>query len=114
MWLELVAKAVRDFQDMPGMSGEARFTDLWVEYAWQIQIEHSFIWEEYDDMLVECCRDTIRELPEQLRAVLWEGESARYTPAQGFAGSERIDVLSRRLRSRIDAEAQRWSLPDCF
>jgi hypothetical protein len=63
-------------------------------------------------MLVEYCREVIGELPNNVQEALWAGEAARYSPPAASSDKQRLDVLARRLRSRIDAKAQQWPIPD--
>jgi len=72
----LLACTVAEVRDLAscGLSGDdSPYTDLWLEYAAQVQGQHGFTFKQYENMLVQFCEKQSEDLPDFVARVLWFG-----------------------------------------
>ncbi len=53
------------------LSGDERYKDVWEEFASQIQGQHSFFFDAYEDTIRRICLEVVRHLPESETRLLW-------------------------------------------
>lgn len=75
---QIVQAVARELEAMPHtLSGEdSGLTNTWVEICAQVQIERSFFWDSYDEVIETLLLHAAESLPESQLALLWLDSAA--------------------------------------
>ncbi|MBP2641197.1 MAG: hypothetical protein H6Q66_2148 [Firmicutes bacterium] len=113
---DYVKKIVEEIRETPGLqSGDSgRFNDLWEEYAVQMQVEESYCFQLYEDMVKLYCEGLVEELQEELLRHLWDKSDAswEWDYEEGEPGINILrEGVTKELIQRVNSTAADYELP---
>jgi len=116
-YTSLVSEAIESIRALPAenrQSGDdSVLGDVWLEYASQIQGEHSWMWHAYVTTVEDICCGTVAHLTDFEVSVLWLASDGYWDWLEERApsiGQMRDDVTAE-LRQRVDSFAANLELP---
>jgi hypothetical protein len=117
-----VKRIIRDIKRLPKecmLSGaDSDLRNVWEEWVVQVQGEHSFSYEAYEDTIRAICREVAKKLPQEEQGLLWLWTDGYWNWDEEEDGTEIpygdpvLDALEDAFFGRVNGAADDLELPD--
>jgi hypothetical protein len=111
--LELVVGGMAELTSSRLSGDDSPYVNPWLEYAAQVQGQHSFAFSTYEDLLRQFCNGQATSLPDESVLILWNGTGGCADWSE--ADLPHLDLMrehiSQELFCRVETKAANEELP---